>query len=103
MSLILANMKKKKDKDQGSPELERRLKEHLSSKQPLFGKDSPFSELLQDMVNQMLDGEMEAFQTNQQSSQKKNKRNGHTHKRVLSELGHLDIRTPRDRNGEFEP
>lgn len=104
MSIILALMKKKNQKEKTvSPELEARLKDHLQSKQPLFGKDSPFSELLQGMVNQMLEGEMEAFQADQKASEQPNKRNGHTTKRVLSESGHLNIRTPRDRNGEFEP
>lgn len=97
-------MKKKDQKEKAvSPELEARLKDHLQSKESLFGKDSPFSELLQDMVNEILEGEMDAFQSEQKASQKSNKRNGRTTKRVLSETGHLNIRTPRDRNGEFEP
>jgi putative transposase len=81
-------MKKKGQKEKSvSPELEARLKEHLQSKEPLFGKDSPFSELLQGMVNQMLEGEMEAFQADQKASEKRNKRNGHTTKRVLIRVG----------------
>lgn len=97
-------MKDKKQKPSSvSKELEGRLKDHLKSKQPLFGKDSPFSELLQGMVNQMLEGEMEAFQDEEQASNRSNKRNGHTSKRVISESGYLDIKTPRDRNGDFEP
>ena len=104
MSIILAQMKNKDQKEKlVSPDLEARLKEHLQSKESLFGKDSPFSELLQGMVNEILEGEMDAFQSEQKSSQKQNKRNGRTTKRVLSESGYLDIRTPRDRNGEFEP
>lgn len=97
-------MKKEKQKEnQVSEELEARLKAHLQSKQPLFGKASPFSELLQGMVNQMLEGEMEAFQKEQKTLNKSNKRNGHTTKRVVSETGYLQIHTPRDRNGDFEP
>lgn len=86
-----------------SAELEDRLKEHLQSKEPLFGKDSPFSELLQGMVNQILEGEMDAFQSEERTKKTRNKRNGHTTKRVLSQSGHLEVRTPRDRNGDFEP
>ena len=37
-----------------SPELDEELKAHLRSKKSLFGEDSPFSELLQSMVNTML-------------------------------------------------
>lgn len=39
--------------------LEEELKDHLRSKKPLFGSDSPFSGLLQKMVNTMLEGEVE--------------------------------------------
>jgi putative transposase len=33
----------------------------------------------------------------------KNRRNGHSRKTVSGELGDLDLQTPRDRNGSFEP
>lgn len=41
--------------------------------------------------------------TEERGSGTVNKRNGRTAKRVLSDVGHLDISTPRDRNGDFEP
>ena len=85
------------------PKMNDRLKERLYSKQGLLGKESPFSELLQQMVNTMLDGEIESFLTEERASGRVNKRNGRTGKRVVSEAGHLDILTPRDRNGDFEP
>lgn len=98
-------MKKQKDKklvvkDQ---ELYERLKEHLYSKQPVLGEGSPFSELLQEMVDQMLDGEMDAFLEEQRESGKANKRNGRNTKDVRSTSGMLRVSTPRDRNGDFEP
>ena len=96
-------MKKEKDFKIKDAALEKRLKEHLYSKKPILGEDSPFSELLQGMVNQMLEGEMEDFQRTQQVEGKKNKRNGHSYKQVISDNGPLNIQTPRDRNGEFEP
>lgn len=83
--------------------LKKRLKDHLYSKKPILGEGSPFSELLQGMVNQMLEGEMEDFQKTQQLEGKRNKRNGHSYKQVISESGLLDIQTPRDRNGDFAP
>lgn len=85
------------------PEMNDRLKERLYSKKGLLGKESPFSEILQHMVNTMLDGEIESFLTEERASGTSNKKNGKTSKRVLSEIGHLDISTPRDRNGDFEP
>ena len=98
-------MKKKKKANLIEPdsELYKRLKEHLYSKQSVLGQDSPFSELLQEMVNQMLEGEMEAFLQSEQNQGHKNKRNGRTSKQVLSDSGYLEIQTPRDRNGDFEP
>lgn len=80
-----------------------RLKEHLYSKQKVLGKGSPFSELLQSMVNQMLEGEIESFLDEEKASGRRNKRNGSTKKKVLSQQGSLDISTPRDRNGDFIP
>jgi transposase-like protein len=85
-------------------ELRDRMIEHLYSKRPILGKDSVFTELLQNMVNEMLLGEMDYFMTNTKIKRaSKNKRNGTTSKKVLSSIGKLAIETPRDRNGEFEP
>jgi putative transposase len=85
------------------PMMNERLKERLYSKKGLLGKESPFSEILQQMVNAMLEGEIESFLTEERASGNVNKRNGRTPKRVLSDAGPLDIATPRDRNGDFEP
>ena len=51
----------------------------------------------------MLDGEIESFLSQERESGKVNKRNGRTPKRVVSEAGPLDISTPRDRTGDFNP
>lgn len=85
------------------PKMSERLKDRLYSKKALLGKESPFSEILQSMVDTMLDAEMDSFMDEERASGKSNKRNGRTKKRVLSDLGNLDIATPRDRNGDFEP
>lgn len=85
------------------PKMNERLKERLYSKKGLLGKESPFSELLQQMVNTMLEGEIESFLSEERASGNVNKRNGKIPKRVLSDAGTLDISTPRDRNGDFEP
>ena len=86
-----------------SDEFEKELRNHLKSKKSLFGKDSPFSGLLQVMVNTMLDGEMEDHLLKDKKKGKKNKRNGYNHKNVISEDGELYISTPRDRMGTFKP
>jgi len=95
---------RKKDKQLiKDPELYARMKEHLISKKPVLGEDSPFSELLQNMVNTILDGEMDSFIGEQKSSGIKNKRNGKTVKKVRTNTGNIWVETPRDRNSSFEP
>lgn len=84
-------------------ELYARMKTHLYSKDPLFGRDSPFSELLQVMVNKMLEGEIDHFIESETKQGRTNKRNGYTSKKALSACGTIDILTPRDRNSDFEP
>ena len=84
-------------------EMYTRLKEHLYSKKPVLGEDSPFSELLQSMVNTILDGEMDHFMADQKESGHKNKRNGNRTKKVRSTTGDIWVETPRDRNSDFEP
>jgi len=98
-------MKKKKTLESmlQDPEMSLKLAEHLKSKKRLLSKDSPFSDLLQSMVNTMLEGEMDSFIEEEKCLENTNKRNGGKVKKVLSEVGPLDIYTPRDRNGDFEP
>lgn len=85
------------------PQMSERLKDRLYSKKGLLGKESPFSEILQGMVDTMLDAEIDSFLNEERSAGIVNKRNGKTSKRVISEIGNLDISTPRDRNGHFAP
>ena len=96
-------MKKKRDQLVSDPEMYARLKEHLYSKKPVLGEDSPFSELLQSMVNNILEGEIESFMSEQATEGKKNKRNGKTVKKVRTNTGNIWVETARDRNSEFEP
>lgn len=80
-----------------------RMKDHLYSKESLFGDGSPFTELLQTMVNKMLEGEVEDHIENDLQSGKRNKRNGYTKKQVITSSGPIEVSTPRDRNATFEP
>ena len=95
-------MKEDKRKEEAL-ELYERMKEHLYSKEPMFGDGSPFSELLQNMVNKMLEGEAEHHIESDIQSGKRNKRNGYTKKRVITTSGPIEVSTPRDRNSTFEP
>jgi transposase-like protein len=98
--------KKKKEKLEDiipDAALRERMAEHLYSRKPLLSEGSVFSELLQTMVNKMLEGEVDDFLDEQRASGEQNKRNGYTSKQVASLVGPLSIRTPRDRNADFEP
>lgn len=101
-------MSKKKKKDRLSElipdsELRDRMIAHLYSKQPLLSEGSVFSELLQELVNKMLEGEVEDFMDEERASGRTNKRNGYIPKQLTSSAGPLSIKTPRDRNSDFSP
>lgn len=85
------------------PDQLNKMKKHLYSKRPLLEEGGGFAELLQSMVNATLEGEADAHLEDSRFRGKSNKRNGYTDKTVLSQAGPLDIRTPRDRDGSFEP
>lgn len=59
------------------------------------------------MFEAMLQGEMDShlgYESNDRGSKNtSNRRNGYTDKTVKSSMGEIDIRTPRDRDGSFEP
>ena len=59
------------------------------------------------MFEAMLQGEMDShlgYESNDRGSKSTtNRRNGYTEKTVKSSMGEIDIRTPRDRDGSFEP
>ena len=59
------------------------------------------------MFEAMLQGEMDShlgYESNNRGTKStSNRRNGYTEKTVKSSMGEIDIRTPRDRDGSFEP
>ena len=103
MSTYLCKMNKEEKEKVESQELYERMKQRLYSNEPLFGDGSPFSELLQSMVNKMLEGEADHHIDNELLMGKKNKRNGYTKKQVITQSGPIEVQTPRDRNSTFEP
>lgn len=67
-----------------------------------------YSQLLQRLINRSLEGELDAhlgFEKHEKSGEGKreNTRNGKTRKTVKGTFGELEIETPRDREGSFEP
>ena len=61
--------------------------------------------LMQSFIDTALEAEMEDHlgYPKHEKADKPNKRNGHTKKTVRSDTGDLEISTPRDRDGVFEP
>jgi transposase-like protein len=86
-----------------SPEMQTRLEDQIMNKESLLGEGSVFSEMLQNMVNKILETEIEIFLKGEKQNGRKNKKNGKKTKLVTSELGMLQIETPRDRNSDFSP
>lgn len=93
----------KSAKDKLPADLQKLLADHLKSGKPLLGQDSPISQLMQSAINAVLEGELEHHLAEEAAAEEKNKRNGSMTKRVLSSAGELQISTPRDRNGTFQP
>ncbi len=62
-------------------------------------------DLIQQTLQEALEAELEEFlgYSKYERSENDNCRNGHIPKIVKTDLGEVEIRTPRDRKGEFEP
>ena len=85
------------------------LDELLAGKKPeeILGKDGLLDELTKRLAERALEGEMThhlGYPPHSPAGQHSgNSRNGKTHKTVKGQTGEMEIRIPRDRNGEFEP
>jgi putative transposase len=69
---------------------------------PLTGQDGLFAPLLKHFLEAALDGEMDTH-LNQTRQTEQNRRNGRNTKTVKSSAGLLDLTTPRDRAGTYQP
>ncbi len=74
--------------------------ENLKKGKPLEGKDGVLAPLIKRLVEAGLNGEMEGHLSQKKTS---NRRNGKSSKQVKTAFGKVDIATPRDRDGSFEP
>lgn len=83
-------------------EFARQAGEQLRAGKPLTGRDGIFTPLLKRILEAALEGEMDVH-IQQSRSEGVNRRNGRNTKRVKSTLGPIEIETPRDRAGTFEP
>lgn len=83
-------------------EEQERMKAGLYAGKPLFGEEGIFTDLLQQMVDASLKGELDAMLSSE-SQESANRRNGYKNKQIRSSGGSLTIRTPRDRDGKYDP
>src|SRR5574343_310994 len=66
----------------------------------LLGKDGVFTPLLKEFLEEAMNGELEAHIEEQEAH---NRKNGKGRKQVKTPVGNIEIETPLDRNGTFEP
>jgi len=81
------------------------LDQLLSDRDPkdVFNKDGLFDELKKALAERILNAELDDHLGEQAAEGRRNHRNGHSTKRVITETAKLDIRVPRDREGTFDP
>lgn len=69
-------------------------------------------EMFRDVLQQVMESELDAelgYEKSQRMSdsavenKSRNYRNGHSKKTVKTQLGAVEVKVPRDRNGEYEP
>lgn len=84
----------------------KKLAEQMAGSMNSFDDIKDFQkQLMQSFIDTALEAEMEDHlgYPKHEKADKPNKRNGHTKKTVRSDTGDLEISTPRDRDGDFEP
>jgi transposase-like protein len=77
----------------------------MYNRDAIVGEDGIFTDLLQALVNASLEGEMDYHLQNEEpeGDTPKNRRNGHNNKKVDSRVGPINVSTPRDRYGTYDP
>lgn len=62
-----------------------------------------FKELIQEALEAEMDDELGYSKYDWKNKETGNSRNGHTKKTLISDHGNIDVKIPRDTNGEFDP
>jgi transposase-like protein len=75
----------------------------MKAGQSLVGEDGILTPLIKKIVEASLDGEIEHHMEETGRNGGKNRRNGKTSKTVQTAHGPIELETPRDREGTFEP
>lgn len=90
----------KKDDYFDFKEFEKEAIERLKEGAPLSGQGGIFTPLIKRILEASLEGELDSHLEQNEES---NRRNGRIGKTLKTSLGNIDMETPRDRNGSFEP
>jgi putative transposase len=83
-------------------EFSKELAAQIRGGKPLTGQDGAFTPLLKKVIEAALEGEMDQH-LKQTKEATRNRRNGRGRKNLKSSLGGIEIFSPRDRDGSFEP
>ena len=84
----------------------KKLAEQMAGSMKSFDDIKDFQkQLMQSFIDTALEAEMEEHlgYPKHEKADKPNKRNGHTKKTVRSDTGEIEVSTPRDREGSFDP
>ena len=90
-------MKKKEHFD--FDKFKKQAQEQLKQGGSLLGTDGVLTPLIKEFLEESLEGELDAHLEEESG----NRRNGKGKKRVRTTLGEVEIKTPRDRQGSFQP
>ena len=93
-------MEKKKEAAFDFKKFEASALEQLRSGKRLEGKDGVLAPLIKQLIEASMQGELNAHLSDSKGI---NRRNGKMGKQVKTAFGNVEIETPRDRNGTFEP
>lgn len=74
----------------------------LKTGKSLFGKDGAFAPVLKEFLETALEEELESH-IDEQERQLGNRKNGKSSKQIKTSEGSIELSTPRDRKGNFDP
>ncbi|HTN37193.1 MAG TPA: transposase, partial [Arachidicoccus sp.] len=85
-------------------EVKNKALEQLKTGRPLLGKNGALAPLFKSFLEAALEAEMENhLQQELPEETPSNRRNGHGSKQLRTSEGTMELSTPRDRSGSFEP
>jgi putative transposase len=95
-------MENKEQKPFDYEQAKQKVKEQFRSGKSLFSKGGAFAPLLEEMLNSILEGELEAH-LDEEERKSGNRKNGKGSKLLKTSAGSIEINPPRDRLSSFEP